>query len=360
MVAAGRALHPSERATLRQAARPARARAWRQAALIAAPIVALLAGSAGIGFTYLHAESAPSPASANGPHTGRPRPVPAAPDAAMLATASPAIGTTGTAELPPEPVSAPAPVAFDISIVAAAPFSTAGISAINRGRALECLATAIYYEAASEPDDGQRAVAQVVLNRVRHPAFPATVCGVIYQGSERTSGCQFSFACDGAMARAPSRAGLARATRNAAAALAGQVFAPVGLATHYHTYAVTPAWNRTLVMTDAVGAHFFHRWKGYWGTPVAFSQHYRGDEPVPGPHPRPAPAPAPAPPTPMPGLPTAPVTIAATPVRGAVAPIDLIRPEHRDSGTALVASAGTRLPDSGVLDRWRDSGKPLR
>jgi hypothetical protein len=133
---------------------------------------------------------------------------------------------------------------------------------------------AIYYEAAREPDDGQRAVAQVILNRVRHPAFPATVCGVVFQGSEKR-GCQFSFACDGAMARIRGADLLAARAKVAGAALAGSVFAPVGMATHYHTYAVTPSWNRSLVMTGVFGAHFFHRWKGYWGTAAAFRQAYR-------------------------------------------------------------------------------------
>src|SRR4051812_14116005 len=67
-------------------------------------------------------------------------------------------------------------------------------------RSLECLTQAIYYEARSESDAGQRAVAQVVLNRVRHPAYPDSVCGVVYQGSARATGCQFTFTCDGAMA----------------------------------------------------------------------------------------------------------------------------------------------------------------
>ena len=211
---------------------------------------------------------------------------------------------------------------------------------------MQCLADAVYYEAASEPDAGQRAVAQVILNRVRHPAFPATVCGVIYQGSER-GGCQFSYACDGAMARVPSRGGWARAANVAAAALAGYVYAPVGLATHYHTYAVTPVWNRTLVMTDAVGAHLFHRWKGYWGTASAFSQLYRGNEPLPEPHARLG---MPLPPTMMASTAAAPVTPAAT-----------ILPAWRDTSTAV---APTRAPDtlppaSQVLDRWKNSGKPL-
>ena len=112
--------------------------------------------------------------------------------------ASAAPGTTGTTALPTGPV--PTDTALDPldgTVRPALPFSTAAASTIDRGRALQCLTAAIYYEAASESDDGQRAVAQVVLNRVRHPAFPATVCGVVYQGSDQPTGCQFSFACDG-------------------------------------------------------------------------------------------------------------------------------------------------------------------
>ena len=104
----------------------------------------------------------------------------------------------------------------DASIHPAPPFSMRAASVTDRARALSCLTDAIYFEAANEPDGGQRAVAQVILNRVRHPAFPATVCGVIYQGSERTTGCQFSYACDGSMARVPARASWLRAMRVAA------------------------------------------------------------------------------------------------------------------------------------------------
>ena len=273
--------------------------------------------------------------------------------------ASPAAGTTGTIALPPVPLAFLRQPVGDGSITPARPFSTAGASGTDRGRALECLTAAIYYEAASEPDDGQRAVAQVILNRARHPAFPSTVCGVVYQGSERRS-CQFSFACDGAMARVPSAAGWARAARVAAAALGGYVFAPVGLATHYHTYAVTPAWNRTLVMTDAIGAHFFHRWKGYWGTAAAFSQHYRGGEPVPGPHQRiiaPAPLSLVAAPSFVIGSTPAPFV---APARAVTARAD-IQPAHVASGQPLPAlQRADNLPESQILDRWKDSGKPLR
>lgn len=256
--------------------------------------------------------------------------------------AAAARGVTGTTALPDLPV--PENAVIDSSIQPAAPFRLAG-SVVDHARALQCLTTAIYYEAASEPDDGQRAVAQVVLNRVRHPAFPATVCGVVFQGSEK-SGCQFSFACDGAMARIPSRTAWARAARVAEAALAGSVFAPVGMATHYHTYAVTPSWNRGLVMTGVYGAHFFHRWKGWWGMAAAFRQVYRGGEPLPAPHaavattavaaPQPGPVPQPAP--------------------SAAAAAATIQPAYAESGTPTAAWSD----DSQILDKWKDSGKPLR
>ena len=273
-------------------------------------------------------------------------------------TAAPAQGVTGTTALPTLPVSpamAQAAMQADAGVTAAAPFSTRAASSLDRARALECLTAAIYYEAASEPDAGQSAVAQVILNRARHPAFPATVCGVVYQGSER-SGCQFSFACDGAMARVPARTAWARAARNASMALAGYVYAPVGLATHYHTYAVTPAWNRSLVMTDVVGAHLFHRWKGFWGTSAAFRQVYRGGEPIPGPH-------APLIPPPVASSPTLIAAAAPLPVAPTTSAAQ-VRPAYADSGSYVTPPTMGKTPDnlppaSTVLDRWKDSGKPL-
>jgi spore germination cell wall hydrolase CwlJ-like protein len=147
-------------------------------------------------------------------------------------------------------------------------------------RALECLTQAIYYEAANEPESGQKAVAQVVLNRVRHPAYPGSVCGVVYQGSTRATGCQFTFTCDGSLARQPSVAGWARAERAARAALAGEVFAPVGYATHYHADYVVPYWSDDLLKSAAIGAHIFYRMPGAAGLPRFFSAAYRGAEPV--------------------------------------------------------------------------------
>jgi spore germination cell wall hydrolase CwlJ-like protein len=149
-------------------------------------------------------------------------------------------------------------------------------------RSLQCLAEAIYYEARSESEDGQRAVAQVVLNRVRHPAWPGTVCGVVYQGPMRAGGgCQFTFTCDGALLRMPYGADWARARRIAADALAGRVFAPVGLATNYHTHQVLPDWAFRLPKTTVIGNHIFYRLPGEWGGASAFSQAYRGREPSP-------------------------------------------------------------------------------
>jgi len=150
----------------------------------------------------------------------------------------------------------------------------------SRARSIDCLTAAIYYEAAREPADGQRAVAQVVLNRVRHPAYPDTVCGVVFEGAQRYTGCQFSFTCDGSLRRAPMQGYWDRAHDIAVAALNGYVYAPVGWATHYHANYVVPYWSSTLVKTAVVGAHIFYRWTGGWGRPPAFVNRYAGAEPL--------------------------------------------------------------------------------
>lgn len=161
-----------------------------------------------------------------------------------------------------------------------------GSSALDRSRALECLTAAVYYEAASEPDQGQRAVAQVVLNRVAHPAYPDTVCGVVYQGSERSTGCQFSFTCDGALGRRPSPLFWDRARRVALAALSGHVEPGVGLATHYHTIQISPYWAPSLNFIATIGAHRFYSFKGQAGQPGTFRFAFAGGELVPAPHAR--------------------------------------------------------------------------
>ena len=167
---------------------------------------------------------------------------------------------------------------------AAAPLALRAATPLDQLRSLDCLAQAVYYEARSESEDGQRAVAQVVLNRVRHPSWPNSVCGVVYQGPMRAGGgCQFTFTCDGSLAHRPAGIGWARARAIAADALAGHVFAGVGLSTHYHTHAVFPSWAPRLTKTAMIGAHNFYRLPGTPGLPGAFTARYAGSEPVPRP-----------------------------------------------------------------------------
>jgi len=176
------------------------------------------------------------------------------------------------------------------SINAGIPFSTLPVPAarplvlredpVSRARALDCLAAAVLYEAGDDTV-GERAVAQVVLNRLRHPAFPKSVCGVVFEGSERRTGCQFTFTCDGALVRHRwSDAAWARARAVADAALNGAVYTSVGYATHYHTDWVVPYWSASLDKIAAVGTHLFFRWTGWWGTPAAFSHTIGASEPA--------------------------------------------------------------------------------
>ncbi len=155
---------------------------------------------------------------------------------------------------------------------------------LDRLRSHDCLAQAIFYEAASESDEGQKAVAQVVLNRVRHPSWPNSVCGVVYQGPMRAGGgCQFSFTCDGSLARPARGQAWEKAQRLAADALAGRSRDIVGLATHYHTHEVSPGWAPRLARIGAIGAHNFYRLPGPWGEASAFAARYSGTEPMPRP-----------------------------------------------------------------------------
>ncbi len=149
----------------------------------------------------------------------------------------------------------------------------------DANRALDCLTAAIYYEARSQSDDGQRAVAQVVLNRVRDRAFPASICGVVYQGSTRATGCQFSFTCDGSMAYRRNERSWEHARTIAEEALAGAVYAPVGSATFYHANYVSPWWASSMDKVATIGAHIFYRWRSGLESALAFRQSYSGSEP---------------------------------------------------------------------------------
>jgi spore germination cell wall hydrolase CwlJ-like protein len=153
--------------------------------------------------------------------------------------------------------------------VAAQPFRLGG--ALEASRDLECLTQAVYYEARGEGRNGMRAVAQVVLNRVRHPAFPKSVCGVVFQGAGRRTGCQFSFTCNGSMRGNVNRAAWDRARAIASSALSGSVYGEVGNATHFHTTAVSPQWRSSLIRVTQVGSHLFYRFGGRAGSGGAFS-----------------------------------------------------------------------------------------
>jgi spore germination cell wall hydrolase CwlJ-like protein len=131
-------------------------------------------------------------------------------------------------------------------------------------RDLDCLTSAVYYEARGEGVRGQEAVAQVILNRVRHPAFPKSVCAVVYQG------CQFSFTCNGAMRRGHEGAAWNEARKIASRALGGFVLAGVGNATHFHTTGVSPAWGG-MVRVAQIGAHVFYRFGGSAGRSSTFN-----------------------------------------------------------------------------------------
>lgn len=172
-----------------------------------------------------------------------------------------------------------APSAGAAVAVAALPFRRPTDDPNQVRAATDCLTAAAYYEARSEGEEGQRAVVQVVLNRVRHFAFPSTICGVV---SQRTrSGCQFSFTCDGSLHRRREPQAWAAARRIAEEALDGYVYAPVGLSTRFHAAYVRPSWSRTLPRVRQVGLHLFYLERGAAGRAAAFGRASSSLEHVP-------------------------------------------------------------------------------
>jgi spore germination cell wall hydrolase CwlJ-like protein len=229
----------------------------------------------------------------------------------------------------------------------AAPILFRAASVWDRERSLQCLAEAIYYEARSEPEEGQRAVAQVVLNRVRSPAYPGSVCGVVYQGPMRAGGgCQFTFTCDGSLGSPPAGVAWLRARRIAAAALAGSVYAPVGHATHYHTQQVVPTWAFKLAKSTVVGSHSFYRMQGLLGSPAGFSRNYSGREPSPT------------------SVMAARLPFYVGPAKGGTAPklaaaafvYNPALPAHSESVTAP-PPPNDNLPQSTIREEYRNSGR---
>jgi spore germination cell wall hydrolase CwlJ-like protein len=146
------------------------------------------------------------------------------------------------------------------ALAALKPFQPASLKTAEvTGRESKCLAEAVYYEARGESFAGQMAVAEVVMNRVRSGEYPNTMCGVVYQGSERTTGCQFTFTCDGSLARAPQGVAWKRSEMIAAQVMMGMARPITHRATHYHTVEVAPVWSANLVETTRIGSHIFYR-----------------------------------------------------------------------------------------------------
>ncbi len=131
-----------------------------------------------------------------------------------------------------------------------------------RARELRCMATAIYFEARDEPARGQLAVAQVIMNRIRSPFYPKTVCGVVYQGERLRTGCQFSFTCTGKHNAVKEKEEWATAVKLAKQVIAGEVWVKeVGYATHYHATYVHPSWRHELDKVAQIGGHIFYKMK---------------------------------------------------------------------------------------------------
>lgn len=128
-------------------------------------------------------------------------------------------------------------------------------------REKDCLATAIYFEARGESTMGQRAVAEVILARTKVPGRPKTICGVVYEGSHRRTGCQFSFTCDGISDRVRDRNAWRQAMRIATNVMrtGGKVNSVAGGATFYHADYVSPGWASRMVKVAEIGTHIFYR-----------------------------------------------------------------------------------------------------
>ncbi len=176
-------------------------------------------------------------------------------------------GSTQSEEAPQKPVVLKAAFVRPSLADAAEPFHLRG--ALDQSRDLECLTQAVYYESRGESRSGQQAVAQVILNRVRHPAFPKSVCGVVFQGV-KSGGCQFSFACDNQPHHPMENAAWRRAESVAAQALDGQVMSEVGDATHFHAARTGSSWSAGLLKVAQIGAHVFYRFGGHNGAPSMF------------------------------------------------------------------------------------------
>jgi len=156
-------------------------------------------------------------------------------------------------------VADPLPLASTISPIEKTIDPVSAAQKAESDRALDCMTAAIAYEAGNEPEPGLQAVGEVILNRTRNPAFPSSVCGVVFAGSSRRTGCQFTFTCDGSLNRRLSEKVLARSRAMASYVLSGQYIPVVAGATHYHASYVSPYWAPSLTFLGQIGLHRFYR-----------------------------------------------------------------------------------------------------
>ena len=147
-----------------------------------------------------------------------------------------------------------------LGVVDTAPAFSAVIDQARASSEQRCLAEAIYFEARSEPEEGQAAVAQVVLNRVMSGLYPRSICGVVFQNRQRRNACQFSFACEGRALQITEEAPWTQAVRVAREVTDGATYvSDVGGSTHYHANYVAPGWSRRLLEMDRIGHHVFYK-----------------------------------------------------------------------------------------------------
>ena len=214
------------------------------------------------------AAAAGSTGAARGPRHSQDGATPGVARAVALASATPAPADATPIEIAAAPVSVPSgpmtPRGFEAEAADAADRSRyAGlINPDHLAREQRCLAEAVYFEARSEPEEGQAAVAQVILNRVKSGLYPTSVCGVVYQNRHRHLACQFTFACEGKSLRVTDADAWDTARRVARAVMDGKTYvADVGGATHYHADYVRPYWSRRLKKMDVIGRHIFYKLK---------------------------------------------------------------------------------------------------
>lgn len=197
---------------------------------------------------------------AGGITPGRDGATPSVARAETFAALTPVTHSWSPVEVAAVPVTLPAGASRFVRRYPNQPHYAALIDPGKRSAEMRCLAEAIYFEARSEPELGQVAVAQVVMNRVASRLYPNSICGVVYQNRHRHLACQFTFACEGRSLRIREPAPWRRAERIAQEVVSGTSFIEsVGLATHYHADYVNPRWARALLRRDKIGRHIFYQ-----------------------------------------------------------------------------------------------------